>query len=274
MKKIETLRQLQLVGIYIYKELLAICEQNGLSLYLTAGTLLGAVRHKGFIPWDDDIDVCMNRPDYNKLIEITHCKIGEKCRLIDPETDNLYRGCVPVVVYNNSHLTSKQFLEPEDLKIGISLFVYDGVPKCSISRFFYYSRMYILRAEHALCRANFKHVTTNVARVFGPILSPFYSSKSTMKYKNKIISWQKKYSYETSQYVSTNADKDAWKQVCLKQAFEIPVRMHFEGIESTTFSNYSEHLTRYYGNYMKLPPVAEQMPKHSFEVEIDDNFIF
>lgn len=274
MKKVNTLRELQLVSIYIYKQLLEECEKCGIKLYLLGGTLIGAVRHKGFIPWDDDIDVCLSRTDYNKLLKKTGGKIGNKCRLINPADEKNYKGCVPVVVYENSRLASKQFKDKEDLKIAISLFVYDGAPKSNLGRIYYYTKLYILRAMHALCRADFKNVNTKAAKLVGPVLSPFFKAEKVWKYKEKILKWQQKYPYETSEYVSTNMDSYSHKEVFPKYTFEDCTELSFEGIKSYSFSNYHEQLTTYYGDYMVLPPEEEQNPKHSFDAEIEDDFVF
>lgn len=274
MKQVETLRQLQLISIFIYKELLNVCEENGIKLYLLGGSLIGAVRHKGYIPWDDDIDVCMSRPDYNKLLKVTNGKIGEKCRIIDPATDKEYKGVVPVVAYNNSSVISGQFKEDEKLKITISIFVYDGAPKYKIVQAYYYTKLYILRAKHALCRADFNHVNTKAAKIVGPILSPFFNAKNVYKYKNKILKWQQKYPYQKSKYVSTNMDSGSWREVFPKSTFEEYTELSFEGIKSYAFSNYHEQLTKYYGDYMKLPPIEEQQAKHSFNAMIEESFEF
>ncbi len=274
MKQIETLRQLQLVSVYIYKELLQVCEGLGIKLYLLGGTLIGAVRHKGFIPWDDDIDVCLSRPDFEKLMAATGGRINDKCRIIDPNTDTQYKGVVPVAVYENSAVVSKQFKEDEDLKIGISIFIYDGAPKGKLAQAWYYGKLYILRAMHACCRADFKNVNTRAARLVGPIMAPFFKSSNVYKYKNKILKWQRKYPYETSEYVSTNTDSLSHKEVFPKYTFEDSTELMFEGIKSYTFSNYHEQLTTYYGDYMQLPPEEAQKPKHSFDARIEDSFQF
>lgn len=274
MKKVETLRQLQLVSIFIYKELLRTCEENGIKLYLLGGSLIGAVRHQGYIPWDDDIDVCMSRPDYNKLLKITKGKIGEKCRIVDPASDKEYKGVVPVVAYENSAVVSGQFKENENLKISISIFVYDGAPKSKLMQAYYYTKLYVLRAEHALCRADFKHVNTKAAKFVGPVLAPFFNAKNVYKYKTKILRWQQKYSYEMSENVSTNMDSGSWREVFPKYTFEDYTEILFEGIRSYTFSNYHDQLTKYYGDYMKLPPIEEQQAKHSFNAQIEESFEF
>ncbi|WEV42231.1 LicD family protein [Bifidobacterium sp. ESL0682] len=63
-----TLRQIQLATLKILKQIIQICEDQGLTYYLAYGSLIGAVRHHGFIPWDDDLDICMPRPDFNKFL--------------------------------------------------------------------------------------------------------------------------------------------------------------------------------------------------------------
>ena len=217
MKQVQTLRELQLIGIFIYKALLSACEKSGVKLYLLGGSLIGAVRHKGFIPWDDDIDVCMSRTDFNKLMESTGGILGDKCRIIDPMTDEEYKGCIPVAVYENSKVISKQFRGDENLKIGVSIFIYDGAPKSKLGRFFYYKKMFLLRAKHALCRADFKNVNTKLAKIIGPILSPIFKEEKVYYYKKKILTYQQKYSYVNSEFVSTNADKDSKKEVFPKE---------------------------------------------------------
>ena len=272
--RIITSEELRKIQLDLLQKTADFCESNGLRYFLCGGTLIGAVRHKGYIPWDDDIDVCMSRPDYNKLLEVTGGKISDDCRIIDPATDKAYKGVVPVAVYENSYLESKQFKGEENLKISISIFVYDGAPKSKIMQKYYYAKLYFLRAEHALCRANFKYVNTRPAQILGPVISKLYREKDVYKYKNKILKWQQKYSYEDSELVSTNMDSYSSREVFPKHTFEDSAELEFEGIKSHAFSNYREQLTRYYGDYMQLPPEEQRVPKHKFVAEIDDNFDF
>ncbi len=274
MRKLETLRELQLITVYIYKDLLEKCKEVGVDVFLIGGTLLGAVRHEGYIPWDDDVDVCMSRTDYNKLLEATNGKISEKCTIIDPQLQQEYKGLIPTVVYNDSECVSLQFKEKENLKIGISIFIFDGVPQRKIARAFYFMRMYVLRAKHALCRADFKHVNTRAAKLVGPILAPFFKAKNVYKYKRKILKLQQKYPYENCDLICTNVDQGSNREVMKKRDFEKKVTLKFEGIESPTFSCYEEYLKSYYGDYMTPPTEAAQKPKHSVNATIEESFCF
>lgn len=274
MRKIENLRELQLVNVFIYKELAEFCERNGLKVYLLGGSLIGAVRHKGFIPWDDDLDVCMSRKDYNKMLKISKGRISENCSVVDPAKNKDFKGYISLVSYDKSKIVSKQYKQRENAKISVSVFVYDGVPSNIAVRFFYYLHMYFLRAEHALCRSDFDHVNSKLAKIVGPILSVFYKPKDVYRYKKKILKLQKKYPYEKSKYVAPNSDTNAWLEVFSRRSFEKTVKLDYEGVKCDAFCYYDEHLRKYYGDYMQFPPVEARVPKHSFDAWIDKSFDF
>ena len=86
----ETLRKVQLVQLEIAKEISRVCDENGIKYFLTGGTLLGAVRHGGFIPWDDDLDIGMFRQDYEKFLEIAPVSLREQYKIIDWNSDQSY----------------------------------------------------------------------------------------------------------------------------------------------------------------------------------------
>lgn len=274
MEKIESIKELQSVSIYVYKQLKLFCDNNGLSCYLLGGSLIGAIREQGFIAWDDDIDICMSRTDYDKMLLISKGKISDKCSIIDPASDKNFKGYISLAVYDDSKLVSQQYREKEDLKIGVSIFVYDGVPLKKMKRKLYYTHMYLLRSLHALCRADFKHVNSKPAKFIGPILSVFFNSNRVYAYKKKILELQKKFKYENSEFVAPNTDTNAWLEVFPKEQFEKSVDVMFEGIDSKAFSYYDEHLKRYYGDYMTPPPESNREPKHSFSAWIDDKSFY
>ena len=85
-----SLRDLQLCELQILKDIKALCEKNGIRYYLSAGTLLGAVRHQGFIPWDDDIDVEMPYRDYLRFIELAPKELGDEYYLQNSDTDRYF----------------------------------------------------------------------------------------------------------------------------------------------------------------------------------------
>lgn len=97
-----TLRELQLCELQILKDVKRVCERHGFRYYLTAGTLLGAVRHKGFIPWDDDIDIIMPYPDYVRFLEVAQKELGDGYFVQNSDTDPLYSHAYTHIRKNNT----------------------------------------------------------------------------------------------------------------------------------------------------------------------------
>lgn len=264
MKKIENLKELQKINILILKELYRVAIKNDIKIYLFGGTLIGALRDNKFIPWDDDIDLCLSRNDYEKLVKISKIEFNKEIELLDPYTNDEFRGYIPQVVYKKSKLISKQYREKEENKIGISLFIFDGITENKVLRWFYYKRMRLLRIKHALCRANFSYVNTSIAKKIGPVLQPFFKSEDVYKYKHKILELQKKYNYKDCNLVSANSDTNGYKEISTRKAFEIEKKILFEGIECLIYSSYKEYLEKCHPTYKKLPPLEKRKPKHGF----------
>ena len=108
MEEISNLRKLQLEELKILKMFKKICEENDLRYYLLGGTLLGAVRHDGFIPWDDDVDVCMPREDYEKFQKIADKQLEKPYYLRSLENNNDYRYCFARIATENMKIKTVQ----------------------------------------------------------------------------------------------------------------------------------------------------------------------
>ena len=139
----ETLRKLQLIQLEMLKVVDNICSNHKIKYSLYAGTLLGAVRHKGFIPWDDDLDVCMPRKDYNRFIKICgQCLPKEYCL---QNKENEPRFSQSFTKMRKKHTTFLQGGEPvSDYHHGIfiDIFPIDRRPKRIISRMFFFVEWY------------------------------------------------------------------------------------------------------------------------------------
>ena len=125
----EELRKTQ-IGILDY--FTNICEENGINYFLTYGTLLGAIRHKGYIPWDDDIDVAMLREDYDKLIDVFNTNNNSRYRFSCVENDPLCMYPFGKIIDENTILYERG---EQGIEIGvyIDVFVYDNAPMESLN---------------------------------------------------------------------------------------------------------------------------------------------
>lgn len=126
----DKLRQLQLSELEILKEFVRICEKHHLKYVLTGGTLLGAVRHGGFIPWDDDIDVAMLRADYDRFAQLCKDELGPKFFYQSPATDPYYFLTYAKIRKNGTEIYEERFRKAKFHKgIFIDIFPLDFCPK-------------------------------------------------------------------------------------------------------------------------------------------------
>ena len=137
MTEISMLRQVQLKQLEIAKEIKKICDENEIKYFLDSGTLLGAVRHKSFIPWDDDLDIGMLRDDYEKFINIAPQKLSNNFILQTWKTDEEYANAFAKIRMKNTlYIESSTNGNNMNHGIFIDVFPYDTYPNKKYQRFY------------------------------------------------------------------------------------------------------------------------------------------
>lgn len=264
-----TLREIQLVEVNILKKIAQICETYNWKYFLYYGSLLGAVRHGGFIPWDDDIDIVMPRPDYEKLIE--YCIENESAlypyKLYHYKTNKNYiypiaRFCDTnyVVNYNNA----------QDYGLGLFIDIYplDGCGN-TIEEAKRNLRKADRRREPVIVigKPYFNKISKNTLNFLLWKLIYFVGQYIGITIFLKIIDKKaQKLDYNKSQYVCCLIwPSYSIKEIALKSDYLLSEELQFENIFVKIPNNYDEHLTRLYGDYMKFPPKSEQIPHHDYE---------
>lgn len=252
-----SLREQQLVVLDILKYFDTVCRKHNIKYTICGGTLIGAIRHKGFIPWDDDVDVYITREEYEKFKEILKANPHEYYYLSDIDNFNSFTAGVAPKIYDKRTLLTDYMGRTQS--IFIDVFVLDYVE------------------DNEKNREILEKYKTNLLSFAGYHLK-FMKSKSFIyrvffKYKAK------KYFYEMIQIInkfSTNQNNKYNKLVSVYYIFDgldkafVPthyfdnfVEVEFERNKFPAIANYDEHLKFYYGNYMELPPLKERSPKHT-----------
>lgn len=250
-------QQLQQRILRIVQAVDTVCARHNLRYYIWAGTMIGAVRHKGFIPWDDDLDIAMPRPDYNRLIEHAQEWLPAPFQLVCAETDALYP-----LPFGKIQDASTTLIERMHLKylggIYIDVFPIDGVPQSKLARRWQFARYeYYKRVLYLLCRDPYKHGHGPSSWV--PLLCrKLYTLGGVQR---KIRSILMRYGYDQSPLV---ADYDDGMHGAMpKSVLGTPTPYAFDNTVLKGVEQYDTYLTNKYGDYMTIPKHDRQR-QHNF----------
>ena len=259
----EDLDKLRRKGLEILLYFKDICEKNNLKFYFCGGCCIGAIRHKGFIPWDDDVDIFMPREDYEKLAEIWEEQADtEKYSYVRTTKDHFTRLQFAMISDNETtFIKTRQWDLDTNHGVRIDILPLDGCPngrfarKMQIMWGLIYS-MFIVREAHSSKGKLFE--------IIGKIL---LALAITDKNRYRVAKFAEK---RMSRYKISDCEKItelcAWYQYMVneypKSAFEEQLYVDFEGYQLPIPVGYDDYLKMAFGDYMKLPPVESQVAKH------------
>ena len=252
--------------IDILLELQRVCKENNIKFYLAYGTLLGAIRHGGFIPWDDDVDVIMSRPDYNKLVELNRREkiFDVPYSMICGEDNTLYLPYMKII--DTSTKVIEDYLNNDaDRSLWVDVFPMDGISGDAeeIENILKKGRYYRRLLFWNYVRLDYKGTSLprRIAKVFAVAYAKCVGAR---RCKKKILELAAKTPYESADFVlDVVADEHRLMNVhgkaIPKTEYEKSTKVNFEGYSFDTIENYDAYLRFYYGDYMKLPPAEKQV---------------
>lgn len=266
-EKIE-LEELKRIELNVLNEIHAICAGEGLRYSLCGGTLLGAVRHGGFIPWDDDIDIFMPRPDYNKFLEI--CKTRETpFKVISSETNPKY-GYLFAKAYDPRTIIREENGNRNDAELGVyvDIFPIDGLGDTYDEA---KSNFQKTRFDRELLvaynwRRFFKSITHSF--FYEPVRLAFFILSRFVKSEKLIKRIQSKYpseSFDASKYAGVICGSYRLKEILPSDVYSQFELIKFEEREYMAIKGKEKYLESIYGDYMRLPPEEKRVSNHSFE---------
>ena len=242
------------------------CEQNGIRYWLDGGTLIGAARHKGFIPWDDDIDVMIPRSDVKRLKDITGGWIGQYY-LADPDErlfafDEHWRLC-------DGRYVIKSIYSGVYRPLFIDVLPMVGFPddQKGVERVFH--RLRRLRFIHQWTAGALWHGTTIPRKIYHLVMRPIGSLIGYNRIMDKIEATKNVFEFDEKEYVGNMGSPVAeWRGKVRREDYTRPNRLEFEGRMYSVPGNYIEYLEPLYGKNCttELPPVEKRQANHSEEV--------
>lgn len=262
-----TLREIQLVSLDILKDVHEFCVENNIKYTLFSGTLLGAVRHQGFIPWDDDLDIAFTRPEYEKFVRLYQSNRGYKLYARERQGDEVYIAYARVCEMEKTYVDDSSY--PWNLEkngVWIDVFPLDGAeedPKKALKQ----------------CKKNYKlwhkGIWIRTSKIPFRCETSFFK-KVKLAFKKMLFGWRSDRFWdkhiEFCKRIDFNSSKNyshlAWAGFKMREYYETSafsdyVLMPFEDGEFYVMQDYDGALKAKYGNYMDLPPLSERIPRHA-----------
>jgi len=270
---------LQKVNLYILQEIDRICKKYKINYTLDSGTLLGAIRHGGFIPWDDDADIAMTRSNFEAFRRIVKRELSDKLEFIMPnefKNGKVFYDFTPRIIYKPSARHKKNDKkDPYEGKLNhlwVDIFIIDKLPKSKpLQRLTLFSQklIYLFSMGHRkkLDLKKYKgsmKIAVSVFSIIGKIISMKYLFRlqdrlSKLFYKSR-KSGTLYYSNYQPDYIDIKVNKD-W--------YEKYLNIKFEDTVLSIIDEYDSVLQLVYGDYMTPPPKADRVPTHgSMEIEV------
>ena len=264
-QEVTDIREIQQMELGIMEYIHEICQKIGVKYFLAYGSLIGAVRHKGFIPWDDDMDICMLREDYEKLQDYLISNPNERYEVMSYKNNLNYVYPFMKVQDNQTYLLEEDVRIDSNMGIYVDIFPVDGYEDDSVFK----DKMTRLIKKRQLSCYTFKGITNtksllnSLIRYISVIIFYFTNTNKYIRGIDELAQSRKVSDYEEVDYlIYKDMNKPVWRREWLEQV----TTGTFEGKEFMIPKNYHEILTSDYGDYMQLPPVELRFSHHDFQL--------
>lgn len=261
----KAIRKLRELEVKIALEIQRVCEKNGLRCFLVYGTLLGAVRHGGFIPWDDDMDMGMLRADYDKFAEACKTDLGPEFLWQSWDNDPSYPFPAGKVRLKGTHTKEKFSAGGVEDGIYVDVFPYDAVPDGTWARkvtgwqYRVWKRLLWVKKGYGRCMRR-ESARQRVRYDLTAAMAAFFPYGWL---KRRMQSAMTKCNGQRTREVAAPGDWAYSRQFIDREWTENLVPVPFEGVKFPAFREADANLRRIYGDYMQLPP-EDQRVGHEF----------
>lgn len=263
-------KETQKISLELLHTIADICEMKGLRYYLMYGTLIGAIRHKGYIPWDDDTDIMMPRPDYDALLEYLYKNINKypNLEVFNHDVNKDYPYMI-TRISDNRYITYALNEKSYGLGVFIDIYPFDGLGNGKKE-----ALRYGLKGDRlsSICyQATRKHfaIETTTEPLRKIIKYPFFIFSKLVgkdRVQDKLESLARRKRYDNSEYVGcvvwlSGGMKDIFK----KEWFDSYIMAQFENYKFRIPKDYDAVLRHMYGNYLCLPPKKDRIGHHNYK---------
>lgn len=258
-------KELKKIELDILIRFASFCESQGLRYYLASGTLLGAVRHGGFIPWDDDIDVIMPRPDYEKFLTLAKNGFDPDIDILNNHNASDYAFPFTKAINNKTVLIESTIGKEHPTGVCIDIFPSDGLPDGNLKTAVQFCKLKMWRKLHQYSYIDGLEKPKNyLSELSRFIFVPICKKIGPAFFIEKINRAAQKYPFDSG----TDCAVVIWgygeKEIIPRTEFVRPIKVSFEGHLFNAPGNYDLHLTNLYGSYMEPPAPNQRNTIHDF----------
>lgn len=264
-----SLRDAQLIMLDIMQEIDRICKKHHIPYWLDCGTLLGAVRHKGFIPWDDDVDLGMMREDYEKFLKVAPDELSDAYFLQTGETDPFPEDrYIAKVLYTRSYFREKGQKPKERFRqcIFVDIFPFERYPNRRL--------IDLLEFRNLLAKKKVSYPRNSPGNLwwrFVLLMTKITGIFSLLKFCKAAVDCNRRYLLNKPGYSLISYSPMAPCKECFTETEIFPLGVHeFEGQQFPVPREWHTYLTKIYGDYMQLPAENNRVPSHVQEIVIFD----
>ena len=251
------------VDLGIVKEFIQFCEKNGLRYFMLGGTMLGAIRHGGFIPWDDDIDLGMFRDDDERLLELSS-EFPDNLKVVNYRNTPSYQYYITRILDTETKVEEERIgNENRYTNASIDIFPIDGTPNNKVLRKIYFFRVLYHRALMSLCYKDSidrKRPRGTAEKALLWVMERLPIEKMTTPYKQKvkIDKLLRNQKVEGSKFIGNIMGAYRTKEIVPAEFYGEGKMYSFEDIELRGMDMADEYLKWTYGDYMQLPPEGKR----------------
>lgn len=260
------IRHLQMVILNIMLDIDKVCQRHDIEYYLLGGSALGAIRHKGFIPWDDDLDICMDTANYNRFIKIAKEELDPQKYFVQERLVDWPLNFTKIKLKGTKIIEHEGYADtPDKQGIYVDVFVLDNSPSNKVLQFIQYvlAKIYLCY----LISVRTYHSASLIKRIL-----IFLSFPLKWKPIREAVRWGvEHYNKQETDYLGFFYGRTRFKNsIMARKVYGKPCRVPFEDTLLPVPEQYDEYLTHLFGDYMTPPPIKEQVGLHSIEIDFGE----
>ena len=240
-----------------------ICRKHNIRWYLGGGTLLGAARHKGFIPWDDDVDIMMLRDDYDKFLEIAPSELPDGMKLYDPKKDKTYNYCYAKLRISGTVFATDFSKNHKGMDNGFAfdIFCHDKTANSKLGQKIH-SRLTLFWLACVFNKWNHRKAENDSK--FQSVITNFCKNIFPLRFSTRMLLFTLEMfkHKKNAKYLYDGMGKSVHKGGFDKSFLDDEIRLEFNGYPMPVPAKYKEYLTNHYGDYMELAPLSTRLMGH------------